>query len=74
MGDLNDRINAGASLQPSMSQLLTVHDVAGILQVSERSVRRWITCSTLPVQRIGRCVRVTPEALDRFIQGEQGKK
>jgi excisionase family DNA binding protein len=47
--------------------LLTVADVAKILRLSVRSVRRLIAENQVPVIRIGRAVRVRPEDLGAFI-------
>ena len=47
--------------------LLTAKQVAEILNVSVRTVRRLIVQKKLAVVRIGKAVRVPPEALARFI-------
>ena len=52
----------------AMPRLLTVADVAGLMQLSTRQVRRLIAAERLPVVRIGRAVRVHPNALKRLIQ------
>jgi excisionase family DNA binding protein len=44
--------------------LMTVDDVAAHLRVSTRTVRRMIKSGSLDVIRIGRAVRVTPQALE----------
>jgi excisionase family DNA binding protein len=49
-------------------RLLTVEQVAERLQISERSVWRWITEDVLPVVRLGRAVRVRPADLRRLIE------
>ncbi len=59
-----------ANRDPKINRLLTVHQVAEILQVSERSVWRWIAADVLPVRRFGRCVRVDPDDLNAF--GQEG--
>ena len=59
-----------ANRDPKFNRLLTVHQVAEILQVSERSVRRWIAADVLPFRRFGRCVRVDPDDLNTF--GQEG--
>jgi excisionase family DNA binding protein len=48
-------------------RLLTVPDVADQLQVSARTVWRWIADGALPCVRIGRTVRVDPDVLERFL-------
>jgi len=52
------------------ARLLTAAEVAEILRISLRSVRRLIKDGKLPIVRIGRLVRIQPEALAAFIDGE----
>ena len=49
---------------PHRQPLLTVRQVAEHFQVSERTVRRLIAEGRLGVVRIGRSVRIRPDALD----------
>jgi excisionase family DNA binding protein len=56
-----------AHLQGAEESLLTVTDVAGILRLSVRTVRRLIAEDELPIVRIGRAVRVRREDLRSFI-------
>jgi len=51
----------------SLSRLLTVDDVATMLQLSPRTVRRMIAVGRLPVIRLGRAVRVHPAALAELL-------
>ena len=51
-----------------IDSLLTVAEVAEILQLSVRSVRRLIAEKKLRIVRIGRAVRVRPEDLRSFIE------
>ncbi len=50
-----------------LKQLLTVKKTAQILNNSEKTVRRRIKLSKLPVIRDGRNVRIHPDDLDRYI-------
>jgi excisionase family DNA binding protein len=53
--------------------LLTVSDVAKILNVHPRSIRRMIAKGRLPVVRLGGAVRIRPEAIEELIaSGGQG--
>ena len=52
---------------PILERLLTVDDVADVLQVSTRQVRRLTASGALPVVRIGKAVRVRPAALAALI-------
>ena len=47
--------------------LLTVTDVAEILNLHPRSIRRMIAGGRLPVVRLGGAVRVRPEAVEELI-------
>ena len=47
-----------------MGEYLTIREVKDLLQVSERTVRRWITLGALPALKIGRSVRVRREDID----------
>ena len=60
------------SIQQAMvrSPLLTAAEVAALLQVSLRTVRRLIADGSLPVVRIGRSVRVSGEALNAFLSDQ----
>jgi excisionase family DNA binding protein len=55
---------AEATLPP---RLLTVSEVATVLQVSQRELRRWIAAGRLPVVRLGRVVRIRPSDLTQLI-------
>jgi excisionase family DNA binding protein len=45
-------------------QLLTVGDTASFFQVSEKTIRRMIARGELPFVRIGRSIRIDPEAIE----------
>lgn len=69
-------MNAAAprSLPPETAEYLTAAQVAGLLQVSEKSVYRWATDDpTLPVLKLGATVRFPRERLARWLRArEQG--
>jgi excisionase family DNA binding protein len=52
------------------AQMLTAAEAARVLNLSLRSVRRLIKDKKLPAIRIGRPVRIRPEALSALINGE----
>ena len=52
----------------TVRQLLTLSDVAEILQCSEKTVKRRVASGDLPVVRDGRLVRVHPDDLDRYVK------
>ena len=47
---------------------LTVAMVAEALNVSERSVRRWLSEEKLSVHKFGRAVRISKSDLEEFIR------
>jgi excisionase family DNA binding protein len=49
---------------------LTAAEVAEILNMSLRSVRRMLADGRLPFARFGRSVRIRPEALAAMIEGK----
>ena len=52
--------------RPELKPLLTIKQVAGLENVSPRTVRRWITSGKLPAIRTGRMIRVCPDDLRSF--------
>ena len=48
-------------------RLLTVNEVAELLQVSSKTVRRWIERQELRTHRLGRQLRVAEEDLATFL-------
>jgi excisionase family DNA binding protein len=54
----------------SRTPLLTASEVAAILNISERTVRRMTADGRLAIVRIGRSVRIRPEVLTTLI-GEE---
>ena len=51
-----------------LSPLLTIPQTATILQVSEKTVRRWIETGDLVAHRFGRQWRISQADLDTFIR------
>ncbi len=48
-------------------RLMTVEEAADLLQLSSRQLRRLIASDRLEVKRVGRSVRVTPEAIGALL-------
>ena len=48
-------------------ELLTVHQAAGRMTVSEKTTWRMVYARKLEVVRIGRCVRITGKSVDDVI-------
>ena len=53
----------------SREQYQTVREVAGLLQVNEATVRRWIRDGELRAIDIGKGWRIGPDDLDAFLEG-----
>lgn len=53
---------------------LTPAEVAGMLQVHEKTVRRWLNEGTLRGSLLGRVWRVSPVAIDEFMKAREGLK
>lgn len=51
-----------------MSHLLTLKDVAMALAVHEKTARMIVRMS-IPHVRVGSSIRVTPEALEKYVRG-----
>ena len=51
-----------------MQPLLTIPQTADVLQVSEKTVRRWIDSGELVAHKIGRQWRISDADLDTFIK------
>lgn len=56
------------SMKP-MARFYTVAEIADLLEVSTRTVRRWIAGGDLRVHRFGRQVRVSESDLRAFVDG-----
>ena len=57
---------------PSLPPLLTVPEIAAILRVSCRTVWRMVDDGRLPAVRIGRSVRVHPDAVAALMSKRRG--
>ncbi len=55
------------------TEYLTASDIASRLNVSSRSVRRWITDGHLPGARFGRQYRVHESDLEYFVESKLGE-
>ena len=58
----------------SEEQLLSLEDVAGRLQVSDQTVRRWIKSGKLAAYKPGLEWRIKPSDLDEFLQSRSFPK
>ena len=53
--------------RPPLPVLFTVAEVAALLKVSPKTVRRWILLSQIKIHRIGRQIRISEPDLVSFI-------
>lgn len=53
-------------------QVYTPREVARMLKVSERTVRRWVRTGELPALRFGRQLRIPPAAVENLGQPVTG--
>lgn len=53
---------------PALAPLLTIPEVADLLRLSERQVRRMVATGDLPVLRFGRSVRVSRDVVELMMR------
>jgi excisionase family DNA binding protein len=53
---------------PTLAPLLTIPEVANLLRLSVRQVRRMVASGDLPVLRFGRSVRVSGEEVEAMMR------
>jgi excisionase family DNA binding protein len=51
-----------------MEKLLTSREVAEILRISPTTAKIWASKRKFPVVKVGRLVRIAPEALDEWVR------
>lgn len=49
-------------------EFFTIQETAAMLKVSPMTIRRYIASGKLPVVRVGRRVRIRPEAIEQFVE------
>ena len=59
--------------EPQDEELLTVHEVAGLLKINPQTVRNRIDAGELPAVRLGRRVRVQRSVLEQLIGWHHGE-
>lgn len=69
----NDNQGTRQMMPIALPQLLSVEDVAAILSVSQKTVRRMIGAGVLPTCRVGRLVRIQRSELERYIACSVGR-
>lgn len=59
---------------PDSMKLYTLQEAAEILKVNPRSVHRYKKDGRLETKKIGGRLRISQEALERFIKGNEGER
>ncbi len=65
---MGTRTNAKFKTPDGLQSLLTAEDVAIILRISVRTVRRMIASGKLPAIAIGRSIRIDPRSVSALIE------
>lgn len=53
--------------------LITIKQLSERLQVSTRTIHRWITASSIPVTYIGKAIRFDEKKIERWIESQTVK-
>jgi excisionase family DNA binding protein len=69
--DSHDPPDLAAARPTGLAALLTLAEVAALLRINERTIRRMVATRRLPCVRIGRQIRFTPEALSRWLRARE---
>lgn len=51
-----------------MEKLLTIEEVAEALSISKSTVKAWTSRRVIPVVKMGRIIRITPQTLENLIR------
>lgn len=62
---------SGSGPSCSFLPLLTLSEVAELLRLNERTIRRMVSARRLPCVRLGRQLRFAPRALSRWLQARE---
>lgn len=57
-----------SSIKDTQDRLLTIPEVATILRVSEKTIRRWISTEVMPAAKLGAQWRVRSRDVQDFIR------
>lgn len=53
-----------------MEKLLTINEVADLLQVKESTIRAWVFRKKIPFKKIHHNIRFRPKEIEDFIEGK----
>jgi excisionase family DNA binding protein len=67
-----DRVRAGARKTTAIPKFFTIGQVADLLEVSTRTVRRWTDAGLLVTHRFGGVVRIAEHDLRLFLAQHRG--
>ena len=51
----------------TIPQMYSVEEIASQLNISQKTVRRWVDAGQLHIHRLGRQIRITQEDLSAFL-------
>jgi len=57
-------------MEKLLDNLLTISQVAEILQVKESTIRAWVFRKKIPFKKINHIIRFRPEEINGFIDGQ----
>jgi len=69
--DVPPKRSTAAPVKAGPSRMLSPADVAALLQVSIKTVRRWIETGELHVHTLGRQLRVSDDDLNTFVKSRR---
>lgn len=58
----------------SLEKLLTLKEVANLLQINERTVYRWVTDNKLPAYKLGKVWRIEEAELKAWLEAHKNKE
>lgn len=61
----------GPARELRLQPLLTVRQVAAVLQVDEKTIRRFVWAGRIPCVRIGRRIRFDPADVERWVSARK---
>lgn len=59
-------------MSTELKTLLTLDELCELVQVSPRTVRRWLAAGTIPSLRAGTLVRFDPDEIDAWLRSKAG--
>jgi excisionase family DNA binding protein len=70
--NLENANNEGVAAEPAMTPLMTVRDVAKLLQMHEKTIYEWVEKGQLPCIRLGKRLRFAASDITRWVASHRG--